>query len=43
MYRRVEKGFILPFALTLCSGKGLWTPSSHAVKDHDFYDGQQTA
>ncbi len=39
MYRYVEKDTILPFALSLYSGKGLWTPCSHVVKNHPFYDG----
>jgi beta-galactosidase len=39
MYRRLTKGRILPFGLTLYSGKGLWTPCSHVVKEHDYYDG----
>lgn len=42
MYRFVEKDAILPFALSLYSGKGLWTPCSHVVKDHPFYDGLPT-
>ena len=39
MYRLVEKNTILPFSLSLYSGKGLWTPCSHVVKDHPFYHG----
>lgn len=39
MYRFVERDAILPFALVLYSAKGLWTPCSHVVKDHPFYDG----
>lgn len=39
MSRLVEKDTILPFSLTLYTGKGLWTPCSHIVKDHPFYDG----
>ncbi|MDP6039513.1 MAG: hypothetical protein QGG64_13260, partial [Candidatus Latescibacteria bacterium] len=39
MYRVVEKDTILPFSLNLYTGKGLWTPCSHVVKDHPFYDG----
>lgn len=35
MYRYVEKDVFL----SLYSGKGLWTPCSHVVKNHEFYDG----
>ena len=39
MSRYVEKGTILPFSLFLYTGKGGWTPCSHVVKRHPFYDG----
>ena len=39
MYRYIDKDILFPFSLSLYSGKGLWTPCSHVVKDHPFYDG----
>ncbi|NKB68275.1 MAG: hypothetical protein GKR89_14530 [Candidatus Latescibacteria bacterium] len=39
MYRHVAQDTILPFALDLYTGKGLWTPCSHVVKEHPFFDG----
>ena len=39
MYRHIDKDIFFPFPLSLYSGKGLWTPCSHVVKNHPFYDG----
>ena len=39
MSRYIDKDIFFPFPLSLYSGKGLWTPCSHVVKDHPFYDG----
>ena len=39
MSRYIDKDVFFPFALSLYTGKGLWTPCSHVVKDHPFYDG----
>ncbi|MCY3871904.1 MAG: hypothetical protein OXG87_20335 [Gemmatimonadetes bacterium] len=39
MSRHIDKDIFFPFPLSLYSGKGLWTPCSHVVKDHPFYDG----
>jgi beta-galactosidase len=40
--RLVEKDTVLPFELSLFATKGLWTPCSHVVKAHPFYDGLPT-
>ena len=39
MSRYIDKDILFPFSLSLYTGKGLWTPCSHVVKDHPFYDG----
>ncbi len=39
MHRHIDKDTFFPFPLSLYSGKGLWTPCSHVVKNHPFYDG----
>lgn len=39
MSRHIPKDTLFPFSLSLYSGKGLWTPCSHVVKNHPFYDG----
>ncbi len=39
MYRHIDKDLLFPFSLSLYTGKGLWTPCSHVVKNHPYYDG----
>ena len=39
MSRYIDKDILFPFSLSLYTGKGLWTPCSHVVKTHPFYDG----
>ena len=39
MQKLLSKDILLPFGITYFSGKGLWTPCSHVVREHPVYDG----
>lgn len=39
LWRFLERDALFPFATTYFTGKGLWTPCSHVVRDHPVYDG----
>jgi beta-galactosidase/beta-glucuronidase len=38
-WKRLPAGTVTPFALTLITGKGLWTPCSHVVRSHPVFEG----
>ncbi len=43
MEKHLPKDLLLPFTVTYYSGKGLWTPCSHVVREHPVYDGLPSA
>ena len=43
MWKYLAQDRLLPFAVSYFSGKGLWTPCSHVVRDHPVYDGLPSA
>ncbi len=43
LWRFLEKDILLPFAVSYFTGKGLWTPCSHVVRNHPVYDGLPSA
>jgi len=43
MEKLLPKDLLLPFTVTYYSGKGLWTPCSHVVREHPVYDGLPSA
>ena len=38
-WQRLPAGIVVPFDLTLITGKGLWTPCSHVVRSHPVFEG----
>ena len=43
LWRFLDKGILFPFDVSYFTGKGLWTPCSHVVREHPVYDGLPSA